>query len=110
MEQELAYSFHLGCDKNKSKVAEKTAKGNVSGMILQQKMLNKSIQMNLNKLELSIIARQELVDKLKITFKKCVILKMILPVKLLQNLEIWIFGMINMRDISLKWLMYIMNK
>lgn len=34
MEQELAYSFHLGCDKNKSKVAKKTAKGNVSGMIL----------------------------------------------------------------------------
>lgn len=31
MEQELAYSFHLGSDKNKSKVAKKTAKGNVSG-------------------------------------------------------------------------------
>jgi len=30
MEQELAYSFHLGSDKNKSKVAKKTAKGNVS--------------------------------------------------------------------------------
>ena len=26
MEQELAYSFHLGSDKNKSKVAKKTAK------------------------------------------------------------------------------------
>lgn len=102
MEQELAYSFHLGCDKNKSKVAKKTAKGNVSGMILQQKMLNKSIQMNLNKLELSIIARQELIDKLKITFKKCVILKMILPVKLLQNLEIWIFGKIKMMNIDLR--------
>ena len=31
MEQELAYSFHLGSNKNKSKVAKKTAKGNVSG-------------------------------------------------------------------------------
>ena len=31
MEQELAYSFHLGSEKNKSKVAKKTAKGNVSG-------------------------------------------------------------------------------
>ena len=31
MEQELAYSFHLGSDKNKSKVAKNTAKGNVSG-------------------------------------------------------------------------------
>ena len=31
MQQELAYSFHLGSDKNKSKVAKKTAKGNVSG-------------------------------------------------------------------------------
>ena len=31
MEPELDYSFHLGSDKNKSKVAKKTAKGNVSG-------------------------------------------------------------------------------
>ena len=31
LEQELAYSFHLGSDKNKSKVAKRTAKGNVSG-------------------------------------------------------------------------------
>ena len=31
MEQELAYSFHLGSDKNKSKLAKKVAKGNVSG-------------------------------------------------------------------------------
>ena len=29
MEQELAYSFHLGSDKNKSKVAKKTAKERV---------------------------------------------------------------------------------
>ena len=31
MEQELSYSFHLGSDKNKSKVAKKVSKGNVSG-------------------------------------------------------------------------------
>ena len=32
MEQELAYSFHLGSDKNKSKLAKKIAKENVSGI------------------------------------------------------------------------------
>ena len=31
MEQQLAYSFHLGSDKNKSKLAKKLSKGNVSG-------------------------------------------------------------------------------
>lgn len=31
MEQELAYSFHLGSDKNKSRLAKKVAKENVSG-------------------------------------------------------------------------------
>ena len=31
MEQELAYSFHLGSDKNKSNLAKRVAKGNVSG-------------------------------------------------------------------------------
>ena len=31
MEQELAYSLHLGSDKNKSKLAKKVSKGNVSG-------------------------------------------------------------------------------
>ena len=31
MEQELAYSFHLGSDKNKSKLAKKVAKENISG-------------------------------------------------------------------------------
>ena len=30
MEQELAYSFHLGSDKNKSKLAKKVFKGKVS--------------------------------------------------------------------------------
>ena len=31
MQQELAYSFHLGSDKNKSKLAKKVAKENISG-------------------------------------------------------------------------------
>ena len=31
MEQQLAYSFHLGSDKNKSKLAKKVAKENLSG-------------------------------------------------------------------------------
>lgn len=31
MQQELAYSFHLGNDKNKSKLAKKVARENVSG-------------------------------------------------------------------------------
>ena len=31
MEQELAYSFHLGSDKNKSRLAKKVAKENISG-------------------------------------------------------------------------------
>ena len=31
MEQELAYSFHLGSDKNKSKLARRVSKGNISG-------------------------------------------------------------------------------
>src|SRR5699024_7808556 len=31
MEQELAYSFHLGSDKNKSKLARRVSKDNVSG-------------------------------------------------------------------------------
>ena len=30
MEQELAYSFHLGSDKNKSKLAKRVSKDNVS--------------------------------------------------------------------------------
>ena len=31
MEQELAYSFHLGSDKNKCKLAKRVSKDNVSG-------------------------------------------------------------------------------
>ena len=45
MEQELAYSFHLGSDKNKSKVAKKTAKGNVSGTILLYQIMLYKMQM-----------------------------------------------------------------
>ena len=30
MEQELAYSFHLGSDKNKSKLSKRVSKDNVS--------------------------------------------------------------------------------
>ena len=41
MEQELAYSFHLGSDKNKSKLAKKVAKENVSGTT---SLANNSIQ------------------------------------------------------------------
>ena len=31
MEQKLAYSFHLGSDKNKSKLAKRVSKDNISG-------------------------------------------------------------------------------
>ena len=31
MEQELSYSFHLGSDKNKSKLVKRVAKDNLSG-------------------------------------------------------------------------------
>ena len=41
MEQQLAYSFHLGSDKNKSKLAKKVSKGNVSGTT---SLSNNSIQ------------------------------------------------------------------
>lgn len=121
MEQELAYSFHLGSDKNKSKLAKKVSKGNISGTtsfsnntIQNAKDLSKAnkhnlrdydnqrelittiygtndivedvkrkyIYMNLNKLELNIMLKQEQIDKSKIIFKKCAILKVILLVKL----------------------------
>lgn len=42
MEQQLAYSFHLGSDKNKSKLAKKLSKGNVSALLLYQIMLFKT--------------------------------------------------------------------
>ncbi len=101
MEQELAYSFHLGSDKNKSKVAKKTAKGNVSGTtsLSNNAIQNANDLSRVNKHNLrdydnqrnlittiygtNDIVEQELIGKLKINFKKCVILKMILPVKLL---------------------------
>ena len=42
MEQQLAYSFHLGSDKKKSKLAKKLSKGNVSALLLYQIMLFKT--------------------------------------------------------------------
>ena len=56
MEQELAYSFQLGSDKNKSKVAKKTAKGNVSGTT---SLSNNAIQ---NANDLSRVNRHNLRD------------------------------------------------
>ena len=56
MEQELAYSFHLGSDKNKSKVAKKTAKGNVSGTT---SLSNNAIQ---NEKHLSTLKKHNLRD------------------------------------------------
>ena len=56
MEQELAYSFHLGSDKNKSKVAKKVSKGNVSG---STSLSNNAIQ---NANDLSRINKHNLRD------------------------------------------------
>ena len=89
----LAYSFHLGSDKNKSKLAKKVAKENVSGTtslannaIQNAKDLsdvNKHIQKNLNKLELNItIIKLEMIEKQISTLQKYVNPKMIQLVKL----------------------------
>ena len=56
MEQELAYSFHLGSDKNKSKLAKKVAKENVSGTT---SLSNNAIQ---NAKDLSDVNRHNLID------------------------------------------------
>ena len=56
MEQELAYSFYLGSDKNKSKLAKKVAKENVSGTI---SLSNNAIQ---NAKDLSDVNRHNLRD------------------------------------------------
>ena len=56
MEQELAYSFHLGSDKNKSKLAKKVAKENVSGTT---SLSNNAIQ---NAKDLSDINKHNLRD------------------------------------------------
>ena len=56
MEQELAYSFHLGSDKNKSKLAKKVAKGNISGTT---SLANNAIQ---NAKDLSDVNRHNLRD------------------------------------------------
>ena len=56
MEQELAYSFHLGSDKNKSKLAKKVAKDNLSGTT---SLSNNAIQ---NAKDLSDVNRHNLRD------------------------------------------------
>ena len=56
MEQELAYSFHLGSDKNKSKLAKKVGKENVSGTT---SLSNNAIQ---NAKDLSDINKHNLRD------------------------------------------------
>jgi len=56
MEQELAYSFYLGSDKNKSKLAKKVSKGNVSGTT---SFSNNAIQ---NAKELSKVNKHNLRD------------------------------------------------
>ena len=56
MEQELAYSFHLGSDKNKSKLAKKVSKGNVSGTT---SLSNNAIQ---NATDLSRVNKHNLRD------------------------------------------------
>jgi len=56
LEQELAYSFHLGSDKNKSKLAKKVAKENVSGTT---SLANNAIQ---NAKDLSDVNKHNLRD------------------------------------------------
>ena len=56
MEQELAYSFHLGSDKNKSKLEKKVAKENLSGTT---SLANNAIQ---NAKDLSDVNKHNLRD------------------------------------------------
>ncbi len=56
MQQELAYSFHLGSDKNKSKLAKRVAKENVSGTT---SLANNAIQ---NAKDLSDVNKHNLRD------------------------------------------------
>ena len=56
MEQELAYSFHLGSDKDKSKLAKKVAKENISGTT---SLANNAIQ---NAKDLSDVNKHNLRD------------------------------------------------
>src|SRR5699024_10781133 len=56
MEQELAYSFHLGSDKNKSKLAKRVSKDNVSGTT---SLSNNAIQ---NAIDLSRVNKHNLRD------------------------------------------------
>ena len=62
MEQELAYSFHLGSDKNKSKLAKKVAKENLYGTT---SLANNAIQ---NAKDLSDVNKHNLIN-MKSIFK-----------------------------------------
>ena len=81
MEQELAYSFHLGSDKNKSKLAKKVSKGNVSGTtsLSNNAIQNANDLSRVNKHNLRDYDNHKLVkiEKLKIISKKYAIHKMI---------------------------------
>ena len=82
MEQELAYSFHLGSDKNKSKLAKKVAKENLSGTT---SLANNAIQ---NAKDLSDVNKHNLRDY----DNKRELIRTIYGT----------FGMIKMNDIDLK--------
>lgn len=56
MEQELAYSFHLGSDKNKSKLAKRVSKDIVSVLF----SLSNNVIQNAN--DLSIVNKHNLRD------------------------------------------------
>ena len=141
MEQELAYSFHLGSDKNKSKLVKKVSKENVSG---STSFSNNAIQNandlsrvnkhnlrdydNQRELIVTIYGTDNIVNDVKQLYldefedvrieyntktradrqikdyfqKVCDILKMMLLVRLLLNLEIWIFGKIKIMNIDIK--------
>ena len=56
MEQELAYSFHLGSDRNKSKLAKKVAKENVSGTTsLSNNAIQKKEKINISDFSLLLM-------------------------------------------------------
>ena len=67
MEQELAYSFHLGSDKNKSRLAKKVAKDNLSGTT---SLSNNAIQ---NAKDLSDVNKHNLRDYDNYKEKICII-------------------------------------
>ena len=64
MEQELAYSFHLGSDKNKSKLAKRVSKDNVSGTtsLSNNAIQNANDLSRVNKHDLSRVNKHNLRD------------------------------------------------